>query len=435
MNQDKCGTLEDGKLWYKVGDVHAIEKKDAGPKMNGWIGKIGLEDEERNRAFNHLWRLYNAVHVDQTVCWYEEKNQDIEHVLRIFTRRNAGGTPLSYSDLLLSIATSQWKQLDARKEIHGLVDDLNNTKGDFGLTKDFVLKAGLMLTDLPDVGFKVRNFTHDNTEKLETQWPQVKETLIAAVDLVSKLGFNGKTIGAASALHPVAYYLRRREIPKGFATQRKYADDRNAIRNWLMRCVLKSGVWGSGLDTLLVTLREAVRDSKGEEFPTAGIERAMDRRGKKLEFSKEEIEDLADMKFGDGRLFALLILLFPFVDVSSHHFHVDHVFPKSQFTRTRLEKTGIASEKVEQYVDWADRLANLQLLDGDTNNEKRATMPHEWVQDQYPDNQTRRHYLEQYLLDEFPEGLSGFGAWYEARRERLKERIGKLLNAPDRPHT
>ena len=161
----------------------------------------------------------------------------------------------------------------------------------------------------------------------------------------------------------------------------------------------------------------------------------MDRRSKKLEFSKEEIEDIADMKFGDGRLFALLILLFPFVDVSSHHFHVDHVFPKSRFTRTRLEKTGITSERVEQYADWADRLANLQLLDGDTNNEKRATMPHEWVQDRYPDNQTRRNYLEQYLLDELPEGFSGFGAWYEARRERLKERIGELLNAPDRPHT
>ena len=38
---------------------------------------------------------------------------------------NSGGTPLSYSDLLLSIAVAQWSKLDARQEIHGLVDELN----------------------------------------------------------------------------------------------------------------------------------------------------------------------------------------------------------------------------------------------------------------------------------------------------------------------
>jgi hypothetical protein len=31
----------------------------------------------------------------------------------------------SYSDLLLSIAVAQWKQVDARAEIHRLVDELN----------------------------------------------------------------------------------------------------------------------------------------------------------------------------------------------------------------------------------------------------------------------------------------------------------------------
>jgi hypothetical protein len=38
---------------------------------------------------------------------------------------NSGGTPLSYSDLLLSIASAQWDDLDAREEIHNAVDELN----------------------------------------------------------------------------------------------------------------------------------------------------------------------------------------------------------------------------------------------------------------------------------------------------------------------
>ena len=428
MDREECGKLDNGELWYQVSDVLAIEKANAWSEMNEWIENKDLGSKKRNRAFDRLSRLYNAMHVDKTVCWYEEGKQDIEHVLRIFERRNAGGTPLSYSDLLLSIATSQWTRRDARKEIYGLVDELSDIEWSFGLTKDFTLKAGLMLTDLPSVEFRVRNFTRTNMEILEKHWPNVRKTLIAAVELVSKLGFNGKTIGAASALHLVAYYLHRRGNPTGFSTRGRYVDDRKAIQGWLIRCVLKGGVWGSGLDTLLVVLRGVVRDAEGEDFPITEIKRAMARRGKGLKFSNEEIEDLADMKFGDERLFALLALLFPFVDTNGHRFHVDHVFPKSRFTKTRLKRAGIAGEKAEQYVDRADRLANLQLLDGDANNEKRAQMPYEWARAQYPDDETREHYMGQYILGEIPEGIDGFGSWYKKRRKRLKKRIGELLS-------
>ena len=428
MDQEKCGILDGDKLWYQVSDVLAIEQENAGQEIDGWIPNKGLGNKKRKRAFNHLWRLYNAVHVDQTVCWYEESKQNIEHVLRIFERRNAGGTSLSYSDLLLSIATSQWTRRDARSEIHGLVDELRDIEGSFGLGKDFTLKAGLMLTDLPSVEFRVRNFTHANMKILEKHWPNVRKTLITAVELVSKLGFNGKTIGAESALHLVAYYLQRRGNPTGFSTRGRYVDDRKAIQDWLIRCVLKGGVWGSGLDTLLVALRDVVRDAESDDFPITEIKRAMARRAKGLEFSDEEIEDLADMKFSDERLFALLALLFPFVDVISHRFHVDHVFPKSRFTKTWLKKAGIAGEKVKQYEDRADRLANLQLLEGNVNNEKRTKMPYEWARAQYPDDQARKRYLDQYFLGEIPKGIDGFGSWYKRRRKRLKKRIGELLN-------
>ena len=45
----------------------------------------------------------------------------------IFIRVNSGGTKLSYSDLLLSIATAEWRNFDARKEIIEFVD--NNVNG------------------------------------------------------------------------------------------------------------------------------------------------------------------------------------------------------------------------------------------------------------------------------------------------------------------
>lgn len=57
---------------------------------------------------------------------------------------------LTKSDLLLSIATAQFEGRDAREEIHGLVDDLNDSKPGFRFSRDLVLKSGLVLTDISD---------------------------------------------------------------------------------------------------------------------------------------------------------------------------------------------------------------------------------------------------------------------------------------------
>src|SRR5690606_18205603 len=119
----------------------------------------GLQGDALKLAYSTLDRLYRVVHSHNLVNYYEEETQDLERVLNIFIRLNSGGTVLSYSDLLLSIAVTQWKQVDARKEIHRLVDELNRIGTGFALSQDFVLKAGLMLADIASVGFKVENFT------------------------------------------------------------------------------------------------------------------------------------------------------------------------------------------------------------------------------------------------------------------------------------
>ncbi|WP_420462936.1 hypothetical protein [Candidatus Palauibacter sp.] len=54
----------------------------------------------------------------------------------------------------------------------------------------------------------------------------------------------------------------------------------------------------------------------------------MRKRGKSLTFEEEELEDLVESK---KRTFALLALLYPFVDLQNSKFHIDHVFPKRQF--------------------------------------------------------------------------------------------------------
>jgi hypothetical protein len=167
---------------------------------------------------------------------------------------------LSNSDLLLSVAVAQWKQVDARAEIHKLVDELDRIGTGFALSQDFVLKAGLMLADIASVGFKVENFTSDNMALLEANWPKIRSALVRTVELAANFGFNGQTLRADSALLPIAYYLYRREAPANYVTHGQFAADRDAIRSWLIRSLLKaSGIWGSGLDTLLTALRETIK--------------------------------------------------------------------------------------------------------------------------------------------------------------------------------
>ena len=417
--------LEGSRLWFKVADILGM---DAGPSMLEWLLSKGLDSDQLKLAFNILARLHQSIRVEPVVAYYEEKSQDIERVLNIFIRCNSGGTPLSYSNLLLSIAVSQWEKRDARREVHGLVDDMNKVRDGLSFNADFVLKAGLMLTDIASVGFQVANFTHANMAILEEKWPEIRQALLETAELVDSFGFDSRTIRATNSLLPIAYYLHKKGAPKDFETSDHYLKDRRIIRGWLIRSILKeSGIWGSGLDTLLTALREEIRKSDGSEFPAAELRRVMVQRGKTLTFGEEEIEDLADMRVGDGRMFALLTMLFP--DLGSlGGSDIDHVFPKARFTPRRLAEACVSDEDIEGFRDRCDRLSNLQLLDRVVNNEKRTTLPADWLDVHCQDEGARGSYCDRHMLGEVPRKIKHFSSWYDFRRQKLRDRIASLVN-------
>ena len=411
-------------LWFQVSAILTME---SGPDMNEWLLAWDLDHDQQRLAFRTLDRLHRVVRTEPTVAYYEERKQDIEHVLNIFIRRNSGGTVLAYSDLLLSIAVSQWDNRDARREVHELVDDLNNIGPGLDLSKDFVLKAGLMLTNIASVGFQVRNFTHENMARLENNWDSIKSALLGTAQLATSFGFDSKSIRANSALLPIAYYLHKLGAPSNFDSSSRYAEDKEAIRQWLTRSILKaSGIWGSGLDTLLTALRDVLRNASGNHFPVTELATAMAQHGRSLVFTEEEIDDLADMEIGDKRAFAMLSLLFPFINVRDHHFHIDHVFPKSLFTQTRLRQAGVNGERADSFIECVNRIGNLQLMDGAINNEKRAKLPAAWMRERFSESERRNHQA-QYFLGELPESLNDFMHFYNARRERLRDQIAELV--------
>ena len=229
------------------------------------------------------------------ISFYEEKDQNVDKVLDIFIRTNSGGTQLSHADLLMSVAVAAWKGRDAREEIHGLVDDLNEIGGQFQFNKDMVLKAGLLISDLSDIRFKVKNFNRDNMETVEQKWDLITESLTTAVQLISSFGFSSMNFANQNAVMIIAYYLSRR--PDRSRVLDASSEDRRAIRKWLMTVLVKRGLWVS-TDAMLGRARNAIKEHSGAGFDGDAIASAMAGAGG-MAFTDEEIEDLADTSYGD----------------------------------------------------------------------------------------------------------------------------------------
>lgn len=371
-----------------------------------------------------LFALYEVVSEKALISHYQEEGQDLGKVLNIFVRVNSGGTPLSYSDLLLSIATAQWDAVDARQAIHELVDDLNRTGEGFSFDKDFVLKSALVLADL-DVGFKVENFTRDNTRKIEAAWPKISDALRMAVGLASRLGYNSFTLTATNALVPIAYYLLRRGLPQGFLERREHADDREAIRVWLARALLKKGTFGAGLDTTLRTARTTI-GAEPTRFPADALDAAFAKIGRGIRFEDEEIEDLLDEEYGRRTTFSVLALLYPSVDFNNR-FHEDHIFPRSRFSPKRLREAGVPEDQIDAFRERVDRIANLQLLEGTPNQEKSAKLPAEWMRTHYSTADAQAQWKARNYIEDLPEKITSFLDFYEKRRATMKLQLQRAL--------
>ena len=346
----------------------------------------------------------------------------------IFVRVNSGGTTLSQSDLLLSMATNQWEHLDAREEVRRVVQELNDGGSrEFRFSKDVVLKSALMVAGV-NLQFRVSNFTRGNMEMVEASWEQSKQSLVIAATLLGRFGYHARTLTADSVLLPLTYFFSRLEKPQAFLESTSYVSERDELRAWVARSLLKPGIWGSGLDTLLARLRTAIDDNPGRRFPVEAIERELTSLGKSLNFQDAELDDVLALRYSGPRTFAALSLLYPGLDFSQT-FHEDHIFPRSRFTRAKLAAARINGDQADRYAELVDQLPNLQLLQETANIEKQAALPADWIERRYAQSEARAHYLHSNDLSGINLDFESFIDAFETRRARMRDRLASVLRA------
>lgn len=412
LTKEESTHRDEKTSWFKVGRILDFPEDDPS-QINDYLVENSLVSKHAGRC---IFRLHRVIHSDPVINYFEEEGEDLDRVLRIFVRTNSGGTPLSYSDLLLSIATSQWQEKDARQEILSLVDELNGTRGGFTFDKDFVLKSSLVLSDISDIAFRVTNFNVKNMREIEDQWNDISRALRLAVALVSSFGFYWRTLTSNYAVIPIAYYLKQKEADDNFIMSRHFREDRQTIRQWLIISLLKR-TFGGQPDTVLRPVRRAIKKNH-DKFPFESI-RASLSKIRPMTFTEEDLEGLLSYTYGNRYTFAVLSLLYPALDCRDL-FHQDHIFPQSFFSSSaRLKAKGISQEQHDFYLDSYDYLGNLQLLPGIPNQEKRDKDFNEWLQDTYPDAKAKTEYQAKHYIPDVDLAFSNFPEFIEERQKML----------------
>lgn len=418
---------DDEHYWFKVGRILDFQSEAA---LEEFIDKsLDAMPDTVTRGQTKLFernlnRLYRAIWKDDVIAYYTEHEQDYDRVLDIFVRANEGGTKLSKSDLLLSMVTAKWGTVNAREEIFGLVERLNEDlprKNNFD--KDFIMKSCLVVCDLP-VAYRVENFTNENLALIERRWEEIKNAIEAAVKLVNMFGMDRDTLPSANALIPIIYYMSQHPGMTLLGDSYEEVTNADRIRQWLSMALL-NGVFSGHSDNALRDARRALQEHRDARFfPAEEINAALAKYGRAAVFDDLAASSFLDITYGRRETFLALSLLYDEHRWGTMQFHQDHIFPRSLFTPKRLEESGLSREQQERYQTLVNRIGNLQLLRAQENLEKLNRPFDEWLATQHPDAR-RRHLIPDdpslYTFDQFER-------FVEAREQLIRERLRSLFS-------
>lgn len=423
---------DENSYWFEVGKILDMNNSATMKYVNNNISKSDsvYTDAQSEFAMDLLGKLCYMINGTEAINFYlyksakPDKSDELDKVLDIFVRINSSGTQLSSSDLLLSVVESEWKSHNARDEITALVDDINRIGKGFKFNKDFVMKSMLVLADLP-VAFKVKNFNKENINRIGCLWDDIQRAIKQAVRLVSSFGYSGESLSSTNAVIPIAYYLFKIGLPANFAYASDYASDRKNIKKWLISVLLKKQFSGHP-DNVLRSTREILK-THSDSFPLDEIIEHFKGSDKSIKFTEDDIDEyLLKLTYENSETLSTLMLLYPTLDFSNI-FHMDHMYPKSKFTKKHLSEIGIPSEAIPEYINAVNDISNLQLLSGDENIIKSDKDFDKWFDEEYPSDEEKEEQRVRHYMPNMEYSYENFTEFINQRRELMKKKLKELL--------
>ncbi|AUI45581.1 DUF262 domain-containing protein [Phocaeicola vulgatus] len=403
--------------WFRVGKILALHQD-----YNYGIDEFA-EDNNIDKESKRLLRLLdNVIHTKLNINFYEEDEQKPDKAVNIFIRINSGGTALSFSDILMSIAIANCKQMDAKTEINNLVEHVRS-KG-FNISHDFILKSFLYLYH-KDVRSLITSFNLGFIELVENNWTRIRDTISNLFDLLRSFGLTDFTMTSYNAAMPILYYLYHKGIYQDFYKKIGNREDCEIIKKWLFSILLRRA-FGASADSVLAQSRRAyttdITGSYIKETVTLFPATEINSEIRKLsDVGDDFIEDLLYSQKDSRYSFPILAMLYPDLDYRNNNFHQDHLHPASAYND--LE------EKDKEKYGWQvyNSILNLQMLDANENESKNAKPLEKWVSEQTR-NKDMRKFMEDHLIPDTDLSLSNFSDFIEKRKAMLVQRIRKMIN-------
>lgn len=406
----------EGNKWFRVGRILSLHQD-----MQYDLDDFAEDNDLSKESKKMLKRLDKVIHTDLIINYYEEDDQRPDKAVNIFVRINSGGTYLSFSDILMSIAVANWKEKDARREIYTLVDNIKS-KG-FNVSKDYVLKAFLFLYH-KEVRSMITSFNNGFIVKIEDNWEKIRNSILSLFDLVKSFGLTDYTLTSDNATLPILYYLYHKEIYEDFTTKKCYEKERESIRSWLFSILLRKTFGGQG-DSVLTQARRAFTNDIEKElikslnnFPVKEINTEI----KKLtDVGDDFIEELLLTQKDSRYSFPILAMLYPDMDYKNNNFHQDHLHPASTYNKLKQE--------YKEKHGWLvyNSILNLQMLDSNENMSKNAMPLESWIKEQTK-NKDKDRFIESRLIPNVDFSLENFDDFIVERKKLLIEKFKNILN-------
>ena len=409
----------EGFFWFKVGEIAGFDDG----KLVSFLFENKLHDNEFARAT--LMKLFRKYHTEEVMNYTTIASQDQDKVLDIFLRTNSGGTPLSFSDLLMSISSANWKRHDARKEIANvrkLIFGFGNPN--FNVSQDFILKA-MLVCESEDIRFKLANFNLEQVRRFEASWDDIEKALVSTFELLESLGYSDSLLTAKNAAIPIAYWLYKNRLANRVSKPSFSEKDKKSILKWLNLSLLKR-IFSGQSDTILRRFREVIRNDSSGCFPFDGIVASCAGDAvRNYSFEDDFLEGLLSSQYQSPACTLVLQLLYPDKVIQfGKAVAQDHMHPKTTFEdKAKLAQLNLSDEVRKFFLENYNTVLNLQLLGSQENGAggKGDAPLQTWANQSHVTNSAL------FVDEDTSLAIKDFQAFIEARKLHLKASLRQIL--------
>jgi len=397
---------ENDKYWIKIKFIYN-QKSIFDLRCISDILSKDFDFELPRENEDKIGKLFENLKHQELINYYPEREENMDKVLDIFVRTNAGGTKLSKSDLLFSTIKRNWS--DARKEFKLLIQKLNK-QDKYKFSHDFILKTSLVLfaKNQEDIKYSVSN-SKSIVKNIESNWKGISDAITLVVDEIDnkfKLSSH-KVISSYNALIPLVYFVYKNKLKE------INSKDSLLMNRWLIK-ILLNGIFGGQSDTMLFISKKSIDNSTTKDFPYQLLIDDIYAKTRKSFDTISNILDNKKLKYNSRDSHLILSLLYRgninFSAINSGNLpQQDHIFSKKE-----LKNNNISEDKINS-------IFNIQYLDAHINKVKSGKNFSQWV------SQLSNNDKKKYIIPNGIWGVNNFDDFLEARKDLFLSRLSKLI--------